>query len=83
VGGDLIRVYEVGKISRKPVETLAAEVIERITPFSAVIMLGVMGLLSISSLSNKPPLTYVLLAAFAELALIQTTRPVQLYATVD
>lgn len=67
VGGDLMRSYRVGQISGKQIESLAATTMERVTGFSAMILLAVVGLLFNVSLSNSMRLTYIVVGVFCAL----------------
>lgn len=65
VGGDVVRSYDVGKTSGKQTESLAAVAMERITGFSMVIFLAVVGLFLNWSLAYDLNLTYLIFGLLA------------------
>lgn len=69
VGGDLYRSYDVGKTNGKHAESLAAVTMERITGFSAIILLAMVGLLINWTKVNNLCLAYVVLGSFGIAAL--------------
>jgi hypothetical protein len=64
VGGDLYRSYDVGKTTGKHAESLAAVTMERITGFSAIILLATAGLFINWSLANELHLIFIVSCSF-------------------
>ncbi len=69
IGGDLYRSYDVGKTNGKHAESLAAVTMERITGFSAIILLAMVGLFINWFMVDDLCLTYVVLGSFGTVAL--------------
>jgi uncharacterized protein (TIRG00374 family) len=61
VGGDVVRAYEVGKISGKKTEAFASVLVERITGFVAVILYVCVGVILNWEIIVGLPITYVLI----------------------
>jgi len=59
VGGDVVRSYDVGKLSNKQAESLAAVFMERITGIMAVIIYGIIGVFLNWSMAANLKLTYL------------------------
>jgi len=70
VGGDLVRSYEVGKVSGRHAESLSAIVMERLTGFLAMIALALVGLVLNPALAGMQFLGQtILLVLFAAVVL--------------
>ena len=60
IGGDVIKGYEVGKISGKHAESLVAVAMERITGFLMLLMCALLGIFFNWDLANELNITYLL-----------------------
>ena len=69
IGGDLYRSYDVGKTNGKHAESLAAVTMERITGFSAIILLAMVGLFINWTMADDLYITYVVFGSFGTVAL--------------
>ncbi len=69
IGGDLYRSYDVGKANGKHAESLAAVTMERITGFSAIVLLAMVGLFINWSIADDLYITYVVFGSFGTVAL--------------
>jgi hypothetical protein len=64
MGGDLIRTYEVGRVSGKHAKALAAVVVERATGLVVLILFAIIGVALNWSLSRQLGLTYIGIGCF-------------------
>ena len=64
IGGDVMRGYEVGKISENKIESYASIFMERFTGFASMILLAFFGLFFNRDIVAKMNLTFVIMSSF-------------------